>query len=44
MPAVTDPGYKNMFSNNGTLVAINDLWVTSIFIDVNASFAKVVSA
>ena len=44
MPKAEEVGYKNVFSPNGTLVAVNDLWVASINIDLSVPLAKVISA
>ena len=44
MPAAKEDGYRNEFTNNGTLIAVNDLWVASIIIDVSVPSSKVISA
>ena len=43
MPKAEVEGFDSEFSN-GTLLAVNDLWVTSIIIDVSTPSAKVLSS
>ena len=44
MPAANEEGYKNEFASDGTLVAVNDLWLASILVDVSVPSSKVISA
>lgn len=37
-------GYEGIFAKSGTLVAINDLWVSSIVVDLSVPSAKVLSS
>jgi hypothetical protein len=43
LPKVDTKGFKSIFTN-GTLLAINDLWINSILIDQAAPSARVISA
>ena len=40
---VDTKGFKSVFAN-GTLLAVNDLWLSSIVIDASVPSAKVISA
>ena len=43
LPKVDTKGFKSIFTN-GTLLAINDLWLNSIVIDQSVPSARVISA
>ena len=43
MPKADSEGFDSEFKN-GTLLAVNDIWVASIIIDINAPSAKVLSS
>lgn len=39
-----EKGFKSIFTNSGVLIAINDLWISSLVVDMSVPYAKVISS